>query len=84
MGVIFYIIMDIAIHWGVLVKLRKEVDANPIIVLIAITLDAIILSVFLWIKWQMDPFVIWASLIGLTLIVIGELIFLRVLKNKTQ
>ncbi|WP_018624950.1 APC family permease [Kangiella aquimarina] len=84
MGVIFYILMDIAIHWGVLVKLRNDVGANPIIVLIAITLDAIILSVFLWIKWQMDPFVIWASLIGLTVIVVGELVFLRVLKNKTQ
>ncbi|AUD78810.1 amino acid permease [Kangiella profundi] len=84
MGVIFYIIMDIAIHWGVLVKLRKDVGANPMIVLTAIALDVIILSVFLWIKWQMDPFVIWASLIGLSLIVAGELIFLRVLKNKTQ
>ena len=84
MGVIFYIIMDIAIHWGVLVKLRKEVGANRWIVLTAIALDVLILSVFLWIKWQMDPFVIWASLIGLSLIVVGELIFLRVLKNKTQ
>lgn len=84
MGVIFYIIMDIAIHWGVLVKLRKDVGANRWIVLTAIALDALILSVFLWIKWQMDPFVIWASLIGLSLIIAGELIFLRVLKNKTQ
>lgn len=84
MGVIFYIIMDIAIHWGVLAKLRKDVGANPMIVLTAIALDAIILSVFLWIKWQMDPFVIWASLIGLATIVIGELVFLRVLKNKSE
>lgn len=84
MGVIFYIIMDIAIHWGVLAKLRKDVGANPMIVLTAIALDAIILSVFLWIKWQMDPFVIWASLIGLAAIVIGELVFLRVLKNKSE
>jgi len=28
MGIIFYLIMDIAIHWGVLRHLRKDVDAN--------------------------------------------------------
>ena len=84
MGVIFYIIMDIAIHWGVLTKLKNEVNANPYIVSFAITLDVIILSAFLWIKWQMDPFVIWASLIGLGLIVIGETAFLRVIRNKYQ
>lgn len=84
MGVIFYIIMDIAIHWGVLTKLKNEVKANPYIVIFAISLDVIILSAFLWIKWQMDPFVIWASLIGLSLIVIGEIVFLLFAKNKNQ
>ena len=49
-GITFYLIMDIAIHWGVLRHLRKEVDANPVIPVMAIVLDLIVLSGFLWVK----------------------------------
>jgi len=77
LGAIFYIVMDIAIHWGVLRYLRKEVKANIFILLSAITLDVIVLAAFLWIKWNSDPLVIWASLIGMALITAGEVFFLR-------
>lgn len=77
LGAIFYIIMDIAIHWGVLRHLRKEVNANRAILLSAITLDVIVLAAFLWIKWNSDPLVIWASIIGIVLISAGEVVFLR-------
>ena len=39
LGIIFYLIMDIAIHWGVLRHLRKDVGANPVILGMAIVLD---------------------------------------------
>ena len=77
LGAIFYIIMDIAIHWGVLRHLRKKVEANAAILIIAIVLDVIILGAFLWVKAESDMLVIWASLIGLAVIFFGERIFIN-------
>ena len=77
LGAIFYIIMDIAIHWGVLRHLRKKVEANAAILIIAIVLDVIILGAFLWVKAESDMFVVWASLIGLVVIFFGERIFIN-------
>ena len=82
LGAIFYIIMDIAIHWGVLRHLRKEVKANAAILITAIILDVIVLGAFLWIKAQSDMLVIWASLIGLVLIFAGERIFIHQYQNE--
>lgn len=77
LGAIFYIIMDIAIHWGVLRHLRKEVKANAAILITAILLDVIVLGAFLWVKAQSDMLVIWTSLVGLVVIFAGERLFLR-------
>ena len=77
LGAIFYIVMDIAIHWGVLRHLRQKVNANIYILVSAITLDVIVLVAFIWVKWTSDPLVIWASLIGMALIAAGEILFLR-------
>lgn len=68
LGAIFYIIMDIVIHWGVFRYLRKEVKANAAILIAAILLDVIVLGVLLWVKAQSDMLAIWASLLGLVLI----------------
>jgi amino acid transporter len=76
LGAIFYIIMDIVIHWGVLRHLRKEVKANAAILIVAILLDVIVLGALLWVKAQSDMLVIWASLLGLVLIFGGECIFI--------
>lgn len=82
LGAIFYIIMDIAIHWGVLKHLRKEINANPIILVTAIVLDVVVLTAFLWVKAQSDMLVIWASIAGLIFIVAGERVFLKHYKDK--
>jgi len=84
LGAIFYIIMDIGIHWGVFKHLRKDVGANSAILITAITLDVIILTAFLWVKTQSDMMVIWASLIGLAAIFIGEKYFLKAHKNEDE
>lgn len=76
LGAIFYIVMDMAIHWGVFRTLRKEVNANGAVLITAIVLDAIVLGAFVWVKVHSDPLVIWASLIGLAIIFIGERWFL--------
>lgn len=82
LGAIFYIIMDIAIHWGVLRHLRKEVKANAAILITAIVLDVIVLGAFLWVKAESDMLVIWVSLIGLVLIFAGERIFIHKYQNE--
>ncbi|MFP4282207.1 MAG: APC family permease [Verrucomicrobiota bacterium] len=77
LGAIFYIIMDIGIHWGVFKHLRKDVGAKAWILVSAIVLDVVVLGAFIWVKVQSDMLVIWASLIGLVLIFAGEKFFLR-------
>lgn len=77
LGIIFYLIMDIAIHWGVLRHLKKELGANPVIPVTAIVLDVIILGSFLWVKITSDPFVLIVAAIVMAVILTGEFFFLR-------
>lgn len=76
MGAIFYITMDIAVHWGVFRRLRIEVGANGTILIAAMLFDVVVLGALLWIKATSDPFVIYAALIGFALIFSGERLFL--------
>ena len=76
LGAIFYIIMDIAVHWGILRYLREETGAKAAVLLTAILLDAVVLAALLIIKARSDMIVIYAAVIGLALIFIGERIFL--------
>jgi len=75
LGAIFYLLMDIAIHWGVFRHLRKEINANA-----AILIDVIVLGAFLKIKASTDPMVIYIALIGILVIFISEKLFLRNIK----
>ncbi len=77
LGAIFYIVMDIAVHWGVLRHLRKELKANPMILITAIVLDVVVLVGLLWVKAGSDSLVLWAAGIGLVLVFAGEKVFLR-------
>ncbi len=76
LGAIFYLIMDIAIHWGILRHLRSRIDARPVIVTIAMTLDVIVLAAFLWIKGSQDVLILIVSGLGLVLIVAAERLFM--------
>jgi len=84
LGAIFYLIMDIAIHWGVHRHLRKEVNANAAVLLTAIMFDIVILAAFLIIKAEQDIMVIYSALSGIILIVIGEKIFLKNFRNAAE
>lgn len=77
LGAIFYLIMDIAVHWGVLRRLRDEIKANPVILIAAILFDVIVLVAFLILKAGSDPLVLYVSAAGLLLIFGGEWLFLR-------
>jgi amino acid transporter len=68
LGAIFYIVMDMAIHWGVYRHLRKDVGAKAPIVLTALVLDAVVLGAFVYMKATSDPLVLVVSAVGMGLI----------------
>jgi len=82
-GAIFYLVMDMIVHWGVYKHLRKEVKANGIILITALVLDLIVLIAFLWVKANSDIFVVIVSGIGVVLVFAGEKWFLH-WKEKEQ
>jgi len=77
MGAIFYLVMDMTVHWGVLRHLRAEVGANGAILLTAIALDAAALITFLVVKGRADPLIVWVSLGGIALVAVLEWAYLR-------
>lgn len=76
-GAIYYIAMDMAVHWGVLRHLREDVGANAGVVVAAILLDAAALGAFILGKATSDPLVIAVSLGSMALIFTGEWFYLR-------
>ena len=84
LGIIFYLIMDIAIHWGVLRHLKKEIKANSVIPVMAIILDLIVFEGFLWVKGTKDPLVILVAAAVMAAILITEFFFLRTRSSENQ
>ncbi len=84
LGIIFYLIMDIAVHWGLLRHLRKEIKVNPVIPVIAIVLDLIVLGGFLWVKGTADPLVLIVAAAVMAAILITEFLFLRSQPSESQ
>ncbi|QTP57028.1 APC family permease [Billgrantia sulfidoxydans] len=76
LGIIFYLIMDIGIHWGVLRHLRKEVGASAAVLVIAILLDVAVLVGFLWVKATTDYLVLIVALVVMVAILIVERLFI--------
>jgi amino acid transporter len=77
LGAIFYIVMDMAIHWGVYRHLRRDVGAKAPIVLTALVLDAVVLGAFVYMKAISDPLVLIVSAVGMGLIFGVEWWFIR-------
>ena len=77
LGAIYYLIMDLAIHWGLLRHLRGRIPFNPMVVWTAIVLDVIVLAAFLWAKGTSDPLSLYVAAAGIAVIVAGERFFLR-------
>lgn len=57
--------MDIIIHWGVLRHIRKDVGANPVVLVSAILLDTAALGAFIMLKAQSDPLIIIIASVGM-------------------
>ena len=78
LGAIFYLLMDIGVHWGLLRHLRSEVHAKPAILITAMVLDALLLGVFLWVKVRQEPMILGWATGGVAAIFLLEWQFLRV------
>lgn len=77
LGAILYLVMDTIVQWGVLKNLRDKIDANAIIVTIAIVLNCIVLTAFIWVKASRDPLVLYVALGLIAAVFLGERLFLR-------
>ncbi len=77
LGIIFYLVMDIAVHWGILRYLRHEIGARLVVLIAAIILDLSVLAGFVWIKIFSDPLVVGVAGTVMLAIMIVEVVFLR-------
>ncbi len=84
LGAIFYIVMDIAVHWGIFYHLRNKIEVNSFILIAAIVMDAVVLAAFIGIKIQTDILVIYVAILSFVLIVLGERLFLRPMRQRTN
>ncbi|MBL1215202.1 MAG: APC family permease [Ignavibacteriae bacterium] len=76
-GAIFYIVMDIAVHWGLFRFLRKEVSFNPLVPLLALLFDTVILIAFIILKFNSDPLVLVVSFAGILIVIVAERLFMK-------
>jgi len=83
LGAIFYIIMDLAVHWGIYRYIRDEINANSFVLITAIVMDVVILVGFLIVKAGTDMLVVYAAIVGLALIFLGERYFLNYYRKTT-
>ncbi len=76
LGAIFYLVMDIAIHWGVLRHLREDVQAKAWVLMSAIAMDAAALVAFLIIKGAADPMIVVIAVAAIAAIFVFERFYL--------
>ena len=67
LGAFFYLVMDMAVHWGVWRKLRHEIKARGWVMLTALAMDAVVLAAFGTLKWQSDPMIVVFAFVGIAL-----------------
>jgi amino acid transporter len=84
LGAIFYVVMDLIVHWGVIKYLRKDVGANLIILITTIALDFVVLGALIWIKIRTDTVILLVSFVGFVLIYLGEKLFIRYKKEEAN
>jgi amino acid transporter len=84
MGAIFYLVMDVIIHWGVLRRMREDVGANPVVLVCAILFDFVALGAFLVMKAMSDPLIIVISISGIAGIFAFEKLYLSRWRTRTH
>lgn len=72
LGAFFYLIMDMLVHWGVFRHLRHEIGASGVILLTALSFDAIVLTAFTAMKLQSDPAIVIYSVVAIVAVFVFE------------
>ena len=83
LGVFFYLVMDIVIHWGVMRNLRVEIGASAAIMSAAIVLDLIVLAVFTTVKIQSDPTIVIIAVVSIVTVFLFEAQYLSRARSST-
>ncbi|KJS38329.1 MAG: amino acid permease [Rhodospirillaceae bacterium BRH_c57] len=76
LGVFFYLVMDMIIHWGVFRFRRREIGAAGPVLLAALFFDATVLAAFTAMKLQSDPAIVLYATIGIVAVFGFERIYL--------
>lgn len=76
LGVFFYLVMDILIHFGVFRTLRHDIKAKGWILITAMVLDGIVLIVFAGMKLRSDPGIVLIAIAAIGAVFIYERFFL--------
>lgn len=76
LGIIFYLVMDMAVHWGIFRHLRRQINANAVVLLTAIAMDAVVLAAFCYRKMFSDPGVLGVAALVMLLILAVEITFI--------
>jgi amino acid transporter len=77
LGAMLYLVMDIAVHWGVIRHLRERVGASGLVVGLAILLDVVVLGGLLAVKLETDPLIVVVAGITIAATYVAEGVFLR-------
>jgi amino acid transporter len=76
LGAFFYLIMDMIVHWGVLRYMRRQVGANPAVVILALSFDAVVLAAFTTMKLRTDPAIVLYAATAITLVFVFQRLYL--------
>ncbi|WP_323760648.1 APC family permease [Maricaulis sp.] len=76
LGAFFYLVMDMAVHFGVWKFRRGEIGASGVILLTALGLDAVVLMAFTGLKLQQDPLIVLIAVISIAAVFAFERIYL--------
>ena len=77
LGAMLYLVMDLAVHWGVLRHLRQTVGANPLIVVAAILIDLAVLAGLIAVKLEQDPVIVGIAATVIFSVYLFEVYFLK-------
>ncbi len=77
LGIVFYLVMDMVIHWGVLRHLRHDIGARAWILICALIADAVVLTTFAVVRGQDAPWVIVGAVAAVGVIYALEAWYLR-------
>ena len=83
LGAVFYLVMDMIVHWGVLLHLREDVGARAPILLTALVLDGLALVAVAIVKGGSDPLVLLIAVAAMVTVFILEKVYLGPLRAKS-